>query len=621
MKKSLGTTIITLLAAVILLSTVVYGAAASGKGTQDSADSITANPAAASAEAGDTAAAAESNTADSAAASAEAGDTSKAAGASAEEKPQAENGRKKDIMILYTSDIHCGIDEGFGYAGLEQIRKYEQEKGYEVILVDNGDNFQGDSLGLLTKGESLLNLMNRMGYSVAVPGNHDFDYGMENFLSLTKKAQFPYICCNFRYKGENVFDPYVIREIGGRKIGFVGVTTPETLTAASPTFFQDENGEYVYSFLQDETGEGVYNAVQTAVDDARKEGAEYVIAMGHLGNEEKCRPWTYADVISHTNGIDVFLDGHSHDKEQVIMKNKDGREVPRSACGTKMECIGWCKIPAEGEVTAGIYSWTFDDPAPEMFMIENEMSRVVRAEREKVKDLLTGKIAVSAQELTINDPVAVDPKWGKVRMIRRAETNLADLCTDAFRVRTGADIAVLGGGGIRVSIPAGDVSMKNIYEVFPFGNEVCVIEATGRQILDALEWGASLIPEENGGFLQVSGLTYEIHTYIESTCTRDTNGLFTGIRGDRRVRNVKVNGAPIDPDALYKVAGSSYWLLEKGDGQTAFDGAKRIDAGGLLDVQVLSDYLSDNLGCVIGEEYSDPTGQGRIVIVGEKPAE
>ena len=207
--------------------------------------------------------------------------------------------------------------------------------------------------------------------------------------------------------------------------------------------------------------------------------------MGHLGNEEKCRPWTYADVISHTNGIDAFLDGHSHDKEQVIMKNKDGREIPRSACGTKMECIGWCKIPAEGEVTAGIYSWTFDDPAPEMFMIENEMSRAVREEREKVKDLLTVKIAVSAQELTINDPVAVDPKWGKVRMIRRAETNLADLCTDAFRVRTGADIAVLGGGGIRVSIPSGDVSMKDIYEVFPFGNEVCVIEATGQQILDA----------------------------------------------------------------------------------------------------------------------------------------
>ncbi len=256
MKRSLRTLICAVLAAALLLPAVVYGAAASGSST------------------GEPAAAAEDSQA------------------------QDENEDKKDIMILYTSDIHCGIDEGFGYAGLEQIRKYEQEKGYEVILVDDGDNIQGDPLGLLTKGDALIDLMNKMGYSVAIPGNHEFDYGVDNFLSLAEKAQFKYISCNFQYKGENVFDPYVIREIGGRKIGFVGVTTPTTITASKPTLFEDENGEFVYSFLQDETGEGVYNAVQSAVDNARKEGAEYVIVLGHLGNEEQCRPWTYADVIS-----------------------------------------------------------------------------------------------------------------------------------------------------------------------------------------------------------------------------------------------------------------------------------------------------------------------------------
>ena len=264
MKRSLRTLICAVLAAALLLPAVVYGAAASGSST------------------GEPAAAAEDSQA------------------------QDENEDKKDIMILYTSDIHCGIDEGFGYAGLEQIRKYEQEKGYEVILVDDGDNIQGDPLGLLTKGDALIDLMNKMGYSVAIPGNHEFDYGVDNFLSLAEKAQFKYISCNFQYKGENVFDPYVIREIGGRKIGFVGVTTPTTITASKPTLFEDENGEFVYSFLQDETGEGVYNAVQSAVDNARKEGAEYVIVLGHMGNEEQCRPWTYADVISHTNGIDAF---------------------------------------------------------------------------------------------------------------------------------------------------------------------------------------------------------------------------------------------------------------------------------------------------------------------------
>ena len=579
MKRSLRTLICAVLAAALLLPAVVYGAAASGSST------------------GEPAAAAEDSQA------------------------QDENEDKKDIMILYTSDIHCGIDEGFGYAGLEQICKYEQEKGYEVILVDDGDNIQGDPLGLLTKGDALIDLMNKMGYSVAIPGNHEFDYGVDNFLSLAEKAQFKYISCNFQYKGENVFDPYVIREIGGRKIGFVGVTTPTTITASKPTLFEDENGEFVYSFLQDETGEGVYNAVQSAVDNARKEGAEYVIVLGHLGNEEQCRPWTYADVISHTNGIDAFLDGHSHDTDQVIMKNKDGKEVPRSACGTKMQHIGWCRIPAEGEVTAGIYSWTLDDSAPEVLGIENEMSTAVKEARGSISKLLEGKIAVSEQEMTIYDPVAVDPEWGKVRMIRRAETNLGDLCTDAYRFVTGADIALLGGGGIRVSIPAGDVTMKNMYEVFPFGNEICVVQATGQQILDALEWGAAAVPGENGGFMQVSGLSYEIHTYIDSTCTKDVNGMFTGVAGERRVKNVKVNGTPIDPDALYNVAGNDYWFLNGGDGQTAFNGAERVDAGGLLDVQLLVDYLTGELGGVIGKEYSDPTGQGRIVIVEEKPAE
>ena len=579
MKRSLRTLICAVLAAALLLPAVVYGAAASGSST------------------GEPAAAAEDSQA------------------------QDENEDKKDIMILYTSDIHCGIDEGFGYAGLEQICKYEQEKGYEVILVDDGDNIQGDPLGLLTKGDALIDLMNKMGYSVAIPGNHEFDYGVDNFLSLAEKAQFKYISCNFQYKGENVFDPYVIREIGGRKIGFVGVTTPTTITASKPTLFEDENGEFVYSFLQDETGEGVYNAVQSAVDNARKEGAEYVIVLGHLGNEEQCRPWTYADVISHTNGIDAFLDGHSHDTDQVIMKNKDGKEVPRSACGTKMQHIGWCRIPAEGEVTAGIYSWTLDDSAPEVLGIENEMSTAVKEARGSISKLLEGKIAVSEQEMTIYDPVAVDPEWGKVRMIRRAETNLGDLCTDAYRFVTGADIALLGGGGIRVSIPAGDVTMKNMYEVFPFGNEICVVQATGQQILDALEWGAAAVPGESGGFMQVSGLSYEIHTYIDSTCTKDVNGMFTGVAGERRVKNVKVNGTPIDPDALYKVAGNDYWFLNGGDGQTAFNGAERVDAGGMLDVQVLVDYLTRELDGVIGKEYSDPTGQDRIVIVEEKPAE
>ena len=456
MKKTLKTILCTILTMVLLLP-AVYAAEVSEDGSADRAST----------------AASESSSADTASAA----ETLQA---------QKENAEKKDILILFTSDVHCGIDKGFGYAGLEQIRKHEQDKGNEVILVDNGDNIQGDAMGLLTKGEALLDLMNKMGYSVAIPGNHEFDYGMDNFLSLAKKAQFKYISCNFQYRGENVFDSYVIREIGGRKIAFVGVTTPTTLTASTPTAFLDENGEYVYSFLEDENGEAVFNAVQSAADEARKEGAEYVIVMGHMGQEESCRPWTYADVISHTTGIDAFLDGHSHDLDQVIMKNKDGKEVPRAACGTKMQAIGWCRIPVEGELTTGIYSWTMDDSAPEVFGIENDISEAVKTARAQADKMMEEKIAIAEQELTINDPAAVDPKWGKVRMIRRAETNLGDLCTDALRIMSDADIAILGGGSIRANIPAGDVTMKNIYEQYD-GNTPVIFGDRNQLSMDSIK--------------------------------------------------------------------------------------------------------------------------------------
>lgn len=527
--------------------------------------------------------------------------------------------RTADVVILFTSDVHCGIEQGFGYAGLQQIRDYLVAEGNDVILVDDGDNIQGEAVGTMTKGEALIDLMNAIGYEVAIPGNHEFDYGMEQFLALTEKANFPYISCNFNHNGELVFDPYVIRELGGAKIAFVGVTTPETLRSSTPRYFQDENGEFVYGFLQDETGEAVYNAVQNAVDAARAEGADYVVVMGHLGNEEECRPWTYADVISNTNGIDVFLDGHSHDTDQVVMKNKDGEEVLRSACGTKLACVGYCRIAADGSVSTGLYTWNNPVAAPALLGIENEMSAAVAAATDVLSEKLQEVVASSIVDLTISDPVEVDANGRPIRMVRRAETNLGDLCADAYRFQSGADIAFVNGGGVRVNINAGDITLNDILKVHPFGNAMCVIEVTGQQILDALEWGARSVPSENGGFLQVSGLSYEIHSYIESPCLTDENTMFAGIEGERRVKNVLVAGEPIDPEAIYTLASHNYMLLDHGDGYTMFDGAPLLQDSVKLDNQVLIDYITENLGGVIGEEYEDLTGQGRIVIFEEQP--
>ena len=520
-----------------------------------------------------------------------------------------------DVVILFTSDVHCGIDQGFGYAGLQAVRDSLVARGDAVILVDDGDSIQGEPVGTMTKGEAIVDLMNKVGYSIAIPGNHEFDYGMDQFLALAEKAEFDYISCNFNHNGELVFQPYVIKELAGYKIAFVGVTTPRTLTSSTPRYFMDEEGNYVYGFLQDDTGEAVYTAVQNAADAARAEGADYVIVMAHLGDEEECRPWTYADVLSNTNGIDVLLDGHRHDSEQVVMKNKDGEDVLRSACGTKLGAIGYCRITADGEVSTGLYTWNNKDSLPALLGLNNEMSAAVEDATAELNKKLNEVVANTQVTLTITDPEAVDTNGKPIRIVRSQETNLGDLCADAYLAQSGADVAFVNGGGIRVSIDAGDITLNNILKVHPFGNAMCVIEVSGQQILDALEWGSRSVPGELGGFLQVAGLSYEIHSYIESGCITDENGMFAGVEGERRVKNVMIHGEPIDPAATYTLASHDYMLLNNGDGYTMFAGCKLLQDRVKLDNQVLMDYIIDDLGGVVGEQYEDPYGEGRIVIV------
>ena len=249
----------------------------------------------------------------------------------------------KDIVILYTNDAHCGIEDGMGYQGLSAAKRALLAAGNKVLLVDNGDAVQGDTIGTLSKGEYIIDIMNKLGYDVATPGNHEFDYGMDQFNKLVEKADFDYISCNFVDKdGNPVLKPYVIKEADGVKIAFVGISTPKTITTSTPTYFQDGNGNYIYGFMQDDTGEKLYTAVQSAVDAARKEGAKYVIAMAHLGIEADCQPWTSSDVIVNTSGIDVVLDGHSHSTiAGDIVKNKEGKDVILTSTGTKLANIGW----------------------------------------------------------------------------------------------------------------------------------------------------------------------------------------------------------------------------------------------------------------------------------------
>ncbi|MCR5674471.1 MAG: bifunctional metallophosphatase/5'-nucleotidase [Lachnospiraceae bacterium] len=519
-----------------------------------------------------------------------------------------------DIVILYTGDVHCGIDQGFGYAGLQQIRDYLIAQGDEVLLADTGDSIQGEPIGTMTKGEIMIDLMNRMGFAVAIPGNHEFDYGMDQFLSLTEKADFPYISCNFCREDKPVFPAYRIFELAGKKIGFVGVTTPNTLITSTPRYFQNEKGEYIYGFLRDDSGKKLCDAVQSAVDAAKAEGAEHVIVLAHMGDESEGSPWTYADVIGNTGGFEVMLDAHSHDTVQDKVKNREGQEVLRSACGSKLANIGWCRISADGEITTGLYTWNNKTAAPELLGIDNEMAEAVASATEELDRKLDEVVAKTKVDLIIHDPTEKDSSGKPVRVIRRMETNLGDLCADAYRDQAGADIAFVNGGGIRAGIDAGDVTLGDILSIHPFGNGLCVIEVTGQQILDALEWGAHDVPNEYGGFIQVSGLSYEINSATESSCVGDEKGMFVRADTSRRVENVKVGEEPIDPNKTYTLAGHSYMLLERGDGFTMFDNAPLLQDRVQLDNQVLINYITDTLGGEIGAAYENPYGQGRITI-------
>ncbi len=529
----------------------------------------------------------------------------------------------KEIVILYTNDVHCGVDNNIGYVGLARIKAALEAAGKEVILVDCGDAVQGDVIGTLSKGEAIIDLMNTVGYDVAVPGNHEFDYGMEQFLKNVSLAQFKYVCCNFiDDNGKAVMDPYVIVEKAGKKIAFIGIDTPESFTKSTPTYFQDSEGNFLYSFCQKDNGQELYNKVQETVDAARAEGADYVIALAHLGTDYQSSPWMSSDVIVNTTGIDVVLDGHSHTdfklefgKDFVTVKNKDGNDVIHSSTGTKLANVGMLTISGD-QISAKLINASAMDfiDAAGLLAADNGMGDVVKAALDKNAELVNTVVAHTDVDLIINDPTA------GVRIIRSQETNLGDLCADAYRAMGGTDIAFVNGGGIRDTIPAGDITYGQIIKIHPFGNALCTVEATGQEILDALEMSVSNLPGESGGFLQVSGLKFTVDMSVESTVVKDDEKMFVEVSGDRRVKDVQVlqedgTYAPIDPNKTYTVACHNYLLKDKGDGYTMFADNTFLSEDTMLDNQVLITYIVEKLGGTVGSEYLEPYGQGRITIV------
>lgn len=530
----------------------------------------------------------------------------------AEDTPDAAETGK--IVILHTNDVHCEIDRAdgdgavtnIGYTGVAAY-KTEMEAIYgeaNVTVIDAGDAIQGGTIGTLTKGQAIVEIMNIVGYDIAIPGNHEFDYNMDTFLGLAKdKAQYTYICSNFTdLAGKPVFDAFKILSYGDVKVAYVGITTPQTFTSSTPAYFQDGAGNYIYSFCQGNNGQDLYTAVQTAVDAAKAEGADYVVAVGHLGDTGSREEWKARNVIANTTGIDVLIDGHSHEQIENTVANKNGEQVVWAQTGTKLAAIGKIVIDTEsGEISHELVTG-YDGQ-------DEDVSAFVRAKNDEFDAQLKTVVAKSEVVLTTLDA-------GGNRLVRSGETNLGDLCADAYRVLLGADIAFVNGGGVRADIAAGDITYADIISVHPFGNEACMVETTGQKILDALEFGARFMPEENGGFQQVSGLSYTIDQSIPSSVVANDEGEFVSVDGAYRVGNVMVGDEPLDVNRTYTLASHNYMLKNGGDGFVMFKNDKLLQDSVMIDNAVLINYIVDELGGnVTAGQYGQPAG--RITITGE----
>ena len=551
-------------------------------------------------------------------------------------------GDKSDVTILYTNDVHTYIDKQspkLTYAAIADLKQSYQNAGKDVLLVDAGDHVQGTAYGSMDEGASIIKLMNAAGYDAATPGNHEFDYGMDRAKAIMKEADFPYLSCNWvdLRTTLRVLPSVKVFVRGGRRIAFVGVTTPETFTKSTPAYFMDKaQRKYIYDIQGGEDGKKLYDAVQKAIDKA-KLLADVVIGLGHLGVDPSSSPWTSEEVIAHTSGFDAFIDGHSH----TVMENKQvqdasGKAVTLTQTGSYFANVGEMTIAADGTITTKLI--------PTHEGMDAGIAAMQTGWVNTVDDMLGEKIAVGDSDFYVSDPAI-----GK-RRIRSAETNLGDFVADGIYAyfneveKLHCDLAIMNGGGIRADVPAGDWTFKTCKQVSPFGNVACLMSVTGKQIQDALEFAARFAGEggkENGGFLQVAGATYEIHTDIPNTVQTDEKNVWIGsATGTPRVQNVKIydkaSGSylPLDLGATYALAGMNYTLRNLGDGFAMFDGAELIkdyvsedylvmstyamifdgaDAAGLPHLSSANSPLAAYPGYLLN--YEQPYGAGRITIL------
>lgn len=503
-----------------------------------------------------------------------------------------------DIVILYDNDVHCAID---GYAAMAALRQETEGKTPYVAVVSSGDFVQGGSLGAASKGKYIVETMNKVGYDVVITGNHEYDYSIPRLKELAGMLDAEFTVCNLidLEADKRLFAPYRMMDFGGTKVAFIGVATPYSFASSTPAYFQNDKGEYIYSLC----AENLYDVIQNYVNDARNEGADYVILLTHLGIDVEADAINSLTMIPAISGVDVVLDGHSHSiipGERVKMK--DGKETLLTSTGAHFENIGRLTISPDGKITSELVSVKDygKEDAGVRYIVDS-----LKAEYKALGDRLIGETEALLR--------AKDDKgdW----LVRAHETGLGDFCADALRSVLDADVSFVGGGSIRANLPGpGKVTYNDIYTVFPFENTIAKAEITGQQLLDVLEFCVYALPGDFGGYCQVSGVTFDVDLSVESPVVTDINKAFVRFDGPRRISNMKVfdrkdnSWKPVDPNATYKFVTSSYVLINYGDGNCVLKDVKATDTY-VLDVQILEDYIKEFLGGVIPARYAESEGR------------
>ncbi len=472
------------------------------------------------------------------------------------------------IVILHTNDMHSKVDGELSLASVKGWKDYYEAKGSAVLILDSGDALHGLPVANLSRGENIVDIMHEVGYTALTPGNHDFNYGTARLKELSELMDFDLLSANFTDKsGTAVFTPSKIYTAGDKKIGIVGISTPETATKTNPLNVAG------YQFNEAELA----SLVQAQIDSLKAEGADYIVALGHLGLDEESGPYRSSDLISQISGLDISVDGHSHTSlaNGEAVKDKDGNEVVLAQTGSQLKAIG--KIGIDGEnIAASLITEPKEDAAIKALEAEQQA---------EIKPMLDKVVAKTDVLLDGNR----DPG------VRTQETNLGDLGADALKYVSGADVALTNGGGIRASIEIGDITYGEINTVFPFGNTVVTIEITGADLLAALQHGTASAPTASGGFPQVAGMNYEVHTYLQAD----------------RVQNVTINGEPLDLQKTYTLATNDFTQVG-GDGYTMLAGYEKTGEYGALD-EALATYIEKALNGTVDNRYAK--AQNRIKVM------